>query len=159
MRGFRPISLCNTLYKPVAKSLVDRLKDAWSCLISPYQTSFVPGRRSSDNVILCQEFIHSFRYTKAKKGAVMMKVDLEKAYDRLEWSFIEESLIEAGIPNGVTKVIMSLVTFSSCQVLWNGDVTDEIKPSRDLRQGCPLSPYLFVLCVERLGQWLSKKSV
>lgn len=158
MRGFHPIILCNTLYKLVAKILEDRLKDVWSILISPYQTSFIPGRRSSDNVILCQEFIHSFRYTRAKKGAIMIKVDLEKAYDRLEWSLIEESLIDAGIPNNLTKVIMSLVTSSSCRLLWNGDIANEIKQSRGLRQGCPLSRYLFVLCAERLGQWLSKKA-
>lgn len=68
MRAFKPLSLCNTVYKLCSKMIVNRLKEVWKGFISPYQMSFVPGRQSTDNVILCQEFIHSMRYSKAKKG-------------------------------------------------------------------------------------------
>lgn len=134
-----------------------RFKEVWRGLISPFQASFVPGRESNDNVILWQEFIHSFRFIKAKRGAIILKVDLGMAYDRHEWRFIEERLHDAWIQDYLVRVIMLLVSSSSCRLLWNGDITDEIKPSRGLRQGCPLSPYLFVLCMERLGQWLSSR--
>lgn len=124
-------------------------------LISPFQVSFVHGRQSNNNVILCQEFVHSFRYTKHKRGALILKIDLKKVYDRLEWVFIEETFLDARIPNYLIRMIIRMVAFSSCRLLWNSDVTNEFKQSRGLRQGCPFSPYLFVLCMERLGQWLS----
>lgn len=157
MRGFRPLSLCNVPLKIVSKIIVGRMKDSLRKLISSNQTSFVPGRSGIDNAIVCQELIHSSRYTKARKGAAIVKVDLEKAYDRIEWSFVKQTLEDAGAPSKLTGIIMDLVSSSSCRLIWNGELTDEITPSRGLRQGDPLSPYLFVLCMERLGHWLMKK--
>lgn len=65
--------------------------------------------------------------------------------------------MDAGLPQGLVMVIMRLVSRGTCRLVWNEECTDVIKPTRGLRQGCPLSPYLFVLCVERLGQWILKK--
>lgn len=157
IRGFRPLSLCNVSCKLVSKVIVNRLKAVMEGLISPCQASFVPGRQGLDNVIICQEFVHSLRFMKAKKGAAIIKVDLEKACDRLEWAFIQETLQDVGIPSKLIDVIMQLLNRGTCKLLWNGEETDVIKPSRGLRQGDPLSPYLFVLCLERLGHWLGKR--
>uniref|UniRef100_A0A2N9IUL5 RNase H type-1 domain-containing protein n=1 Tax=Fagus sylvatica TaxID=28930 RepID=A0A2N9IUL5_FAGSY len=88
---FRPISLCNTVYKIVTKSIVARIRPLLSNLISPFQAAFVPGRRGIDNVIIAQELIHSLHKKKGAKGSFVVKIDLEKAYDRLEWSFIRET--------------------------------------------------------------------
>ena len=85
---FRPISLCNTLYKLLSRILVHRLKPYMAEIINPCQAGFVPGRRTSDNIILVQEIIRTLRYQKGRTGYVAIKLDLEKAYDRLEWSFI-----------------------------------------------------------------------
>lgn len=142
LKGFRPLSLCNTSYKMVSKVIVDRLKEAVKGLISPYQASFVLGPKNSD----------SFRYKKGRKGAVLIKVALEKAYDRLKWSFMEETLHDVGLPEGLIGVIMRLVRSDSCRLLWNGEATNAIQPSRGLRQECPLSPYLFVMYMEKLGK-------
>lgn len=133
IRDFRPLSLCNTVYKLVAKVIVGRLKEAWKLLISPYQASFVHGRQSIDNVILCQEFVHSMKRKKARKGSVIIKLDLEKAYDRLEWPFIEQTLIDARLLDSLVSVIMKMVTLGTCRLLWNGEVTDVIMPSKGLR--------------------------
>ena len=85
---FRPISLCNTLYKLVSRILMQCLKPYMAEIINPCQAGFVPGHRTSDNIILVQEVIRTLRYRKGRTGYVAIKLDLEKAYDHLEWSFI-----------------------------------------------------------------------
>jgi hypothetical protein len=81
---FRPISLCNTVYKIVTKIIMSRLRPIIGNLVSPFQAAFVPGRRGIDNVIIAQELIHSFQRKKGRIGQFILKLDLEKAYDRLE---------------------------------------------------------------------------
>ncbi|GMI86798.1 hypothetical protein HRI_002349100 [Hibiscus trionum] len=148
---FRPISLCTVLYKVIAKTLVNRLKKFLPKWVSANQVSFVPGRNITDNIILAQEIIHSMSIKSGKEGFMAIKVDLEKAYDRLEWHFIEDTLREVGLPDKLTELIMMCVRTVSTQILWNGDVTESFRPSRGIRQGDLLSPYLFVLCMERLA--------
>lgn len=84
IRNFRPVSLCNVVFKWITKILVKRLRNVWGEVIAPSQASFVPGLQSIDNVIICQEIIHTLKNTKAKQGGMVIKLDLEKAYDRLE---------------------------------------------------------------------------
>lgn len=88
---------------------------------------------------------------------MMVKLDLEKAYDRLEWSFIKDTLMKLSIPPNLIGVIMLCVPSTSFRVLWNGKVTEEFKATQGLKQGDPLSPYLFVLCLERLGHLIEEK--
>lgn len=101
------------------------------------------------------------------KGWMMLKMDLENAYDRLRWEFIYDSLIEAGIPEFIIEILVRSWKEGSAQILWNGAKSDSFIPARGVRQGYPLSPYLFVLCIERLahgikeavncGQWTPVK--
>ncbi|GLT63476.1 hypothetical protein SLA2020_360390 [Shorea laevis] len=148
---YRPIGLCNVSYKVVTKIIVLRLKKLMGDLISPMQSSFIPGRNGIDNVTLLREFVHSFHKKRGNKGDMIVKLDLEKAYDRLEWSFIKETLTFFNFPPLMIKLIMSCISSASFSCIINGGVTESFKPSRGLRQGDPLSPYLFILCLEFLS--------
>lgn len=147
---FRPISLCNVLFKIITKTMVGRLKGVISKLVGPAQSSFIPGRLSTDNIVVVQEAVHSMQRKKGRKGWMLLKLDLEKAYDRIRWDFLEDTLLAAGLSGDWVNWIMQCVSGPSMSLLWNGEKTESFTPLRGLRQGDPLSPYLFVLCMERL---------
>ncbi|CAL1367787.1 unnamed protein product [Linum trigynum] len=157
MSQFRPISLCNVGYKVVAKTIANRLKSLMPHLVHPNQSSFVPNRHITDNILILQETVHSMARKGGKKGTMLLKVDLAKAYDRIDWTFLEETLMLAGIPTQCVNIIMQCVTSVEMQVLWNGGETDPFSPTRGIRQGCPLTPYLFTLCIERLSHIIDRK--
>lgn len=85
---YRPISLCNVIYKLIAKSLVNRLKDHLPDYIHPSQQAFIEGRRISNNIIVAQEIAHSFSLSSWDSQDFMIKINLAKAFDRLEWHFV-----------------------------------------------------------------------
>ncbi|XP_057760081.1 uncharacterized protein LOC130980412 [Arachis stenosperma] len=155
LKQMRPISLCNVSYKVITKILARRLKGIMGKLTQPTQCSFVPGRQSSDNIVIVQEVIHSMKSKKGKKGWMAIKIDLEKAYDRLKWSFIVDTLKDIGMPDHFINLVYACISTARMRVLWNGEALDEFSPSRGIRQGDPLSPYIFVLCIERLSQLIS----
>lgn len=86
-----------------------------------------------------------------------IKIDLEKAYDKIEWSFIQEILFKFNFPGNLIKLIMSYVSSVSTSLLFNGGYLDSFHPSRGIRQGDPLSPYLFILCMKFLGHLIEDK--
>jgi ribonuclease HI len=148
---FRPISLCNTIYKIVSKVVVERLKNLIPKLVSPFQTGFVPGRNIHENIVVASEMAHSMYRMKGRKGYFAVKVDLSKAYDKLSWEFIWRTLSEINIPQSMINVIMHSVTSVETNVKWHGARSDYFRPQRGIRQGDPISPYLFVLCMDKLS--------
>lgn len=153
---FRPISLCNTIYKVVSKVIVNRLKEVIPLVISPFQAGFVPGRCIQENIVIAQEISHSMRNMNGKRGFFAIKVDLAKAYDKLHWTFIHHILQEVGIPNDLLQVVMHGISSVRTNVMWNGVRSDFFTPQRGIRQGDPLSPYIFVLCMDKLSHLISQ---
>ena len=122
IRNYHPISLCNTVYKMITKIIVARLRPMLDKLVSPVQSAFVPGRKGIDNAIIVQEVIHTISKKKGRVGYMAIKVDLEKAYDKLEWSFIRETLLKANLHRDLIDLIMNCVSSTTTSVYLMGAI-------------------------------------
>ena len=153
--GFRPISLCNVIYKIISKVIANCLKPMLNSIILETQSAFIADRLISDNILIAFESLHHIKtnYT-GKKGFMAMNLDMSKAYDRVEWCFLEQILLKLGFQESWVDLIMECVTTVSYCILVNGEPKGLIKPSRGLRQGDPLFPYLFLFCAEGLNALL-----
>jgi hypothetical protein len=154
---YRPISLCNVLYKLIAKVLANRLKVVLPHVISPEQSAFIPRRLISDNILVAFETLHTMdTRLKGKEGFMALKLDMSKAYDSGEWDFLEAMLLKMGFANRWVNLIMVCVRSVSYSIILNGQPHGTIVPTRGIRQGDPLSPYLFIICVEAMSCMLHR---
>ena len=140
--------------------MTTRLKLVLPQLIGPFQSSFVPGRQITYNILIYNEVLHSM---KEKQGAVLglmaVKIDLEKAYDRLSWDFIKDTIMEVGIHQTWTRNLMHGIESSRLSILWDGTQFDWFTPERGIRQDDPISSNIFVMCVELLSHIICKAIV
>jgi Reverse transcriptase (RNA-dependent DNA polymerase) len=125
-------------------------------IISITQTAFIKGQSIIDNAILMKEIIHLFGCKNYTEEAFALKVDITKAFDTLEWDFIQRALKEMQMPRGLIKLIMSCIRSSRLTVLVNGVRDGFLTPTRGLRQGCPMSPYLVIVAMEFLTKIFNK---
>ncbi|KAL9664105.1 hypothetical protein QQ045_019502 [Rhodiola kirilowii] len=157
VEDLRPISLCNVVMKIITKAFTNRLKVVLPTIISQNQSAFIGGRLITDNILIAHEVSHFIRgINKHKKGYISMKLDMSKAYDRVEWVFLERMMDAMGFAHEWIKKIMLCVKTVSYKVKVNGSITEEIKPSCGLRQGDPISRHLFLICAEWLTHTLNK---
>jgi hypothetical protein len=157
MKDYRPIALCSIYYKIIAKVLTKRLQPILHFLISENQSAFVPQRAIADNVLITHEVLHYLHNSKAKERCFMaVKTDMSKAYDRVEWDFIELVMERMGFHSTWINWIMQCITTVSYSYLLNGSAQGSVIPQRGIRQGDPLSPLIFILCSEVLSGLCNK---
>lgn len=157
VKDLRPIALCNVLYKVVAKVQSNRLRVILSSIISENQSAFVPGRSITDNILVAFELLHFMKQKKrGAEGVVALKLDVSKAYDRVDWEFLQHQMEQMGFSKKWIDWVMLCVTTVSYTVNFNSDQVGPISPRRGLRQGDPLSPYLFLICVEGLSRSITQ---
>lgn len=150
---FWPISLCNCLYKIIAKIIANRLKPILSQHITFEQFAFLHHRQIHEAIATAQELSHTLQIKKQK--GMILKIDLSKAFDRANWLYLRLLLTHLGFPYEFIKWTMSCITDVSYNVLLNGEATPFFTSERGLRQGCPLSPLLFLLIMEGLSRVIS----
>jgi hypothetical protein len=140
--NYRPISLCNVLYKISSKVLANRLKPIMPIIISQEQSAFVPGRLITGNVLIAYECMHTFTKQKSNTPFVALKIDMMKAYDRVEWRYLEGVMTKLGFSSKWITTVMRCVTNVKYVVQINVELSQAFIPSRGLRQGDPISPYI-----------------
>lgn len=152
VEDYRPIALCNIYYKIISKLLPLRLKTVLDSIIFENQSAFILGRAIADNVLITHETVYFLKTSKAEKNCTMtVKTDMSKAYDMVEWGFIEMVFQRLGFDAIWIGRVMQCISTVTYSYLINDSVYGKVTPYRGIRQRDPLSPYIFIICSQVLS--------
>ncbi|GKU94470.1 hypothetical protein SLEP1_g7966 [Rubroshorea leprosula] len=149
IEDYRAISLSRVMYKILAKLLANRLRKVLEKIIGEQQMAFIEGRQLMDGVVIANEVIDEGK--RKRKKSFLFKVDFEKAYDKVSWDFIDYMLMRTGFTVTWRNWIKECLQLSMVSILVNGSPTQQFPVSKGIRQGDPLSPFLFLLVAEGLN--------
>jgi hypothetical protein len=154
---YRPISLCNLSYKIITKIIANRIRPLLSRALAEEQLGFLKGRQILDAIGTAQECLHSIKTKNIP--AILLKLDLKQAFDCINWNFLHLILLQCGFGAATTNWMMGCITTATLAVLINGEASKAFHSERGLRQGCPLSPLLFILVLESLSILLKRSKL
>lgn len=158
MKDYRPISCCNVIYKVISKILANRMKGLLPLFISLNQSAFVKDRLLMENVLLALELVKNYHNDSITERCAM-KIDVSKAFDSVQWSFLLTVLAALNFPEKFITWIKKCIELASFSVQINGELAGYFNSKRGLRQGCALSPYLFIVCMQVLSKLLDKAAI
>jgi hypothetical protein len=148
---FRPIACCNVVYKCITKIISNRMLPLLSDLVSLNHSAFIPSRSIFENVLLAQEIVRNYHKEKGNPRCTL-KIDLIKVYDSVNWDFMIYSLHYFGFPKKFLSWIKECITNPKFSIYLYGTLVGYFEGKKGLRQGDPLSPYIFVLAMEVLSR-------
>jgi hypothetical protein len=149
IQQYHPICLLNVSFKIFTKVATIQLNTVADHVIRPSQTAFMQGRNILDGVVVLHETVHELH--RKKLNGVILKIDFEKAYDKVKWSFLQQTLRMKGFSDEWCALINSFVLGGSVSIKVNYDVGKYFQTKKGLRQGDPLSPVLFNIVADMLA--------